>query len=327
MLQVLAAYLLDLVIGDPRKIPHPVVIIGKGIDLLEKYLRRWAAPLIGLKGSGVILTCIIVGSTYTVMWAITAGASRINEWLGLAVSIWFISTTLAVKGLSDAAMEIYTLLRNGDIAEARRKVGWIVGRDTGSLDEGEITRATVETVAENLADGIIAPLLFAFIGGAPLAMSYKAINTLDSMVGYKNDKYREFGWASARFDDFCNYIPARLTGFMLLITFVLLGKPARQALRVVMRDAPRHPSPNSGIPEAAVAGALGVRLGGLNYYGGVESLRAHMGDPLEALKKEHILYTVRIMRVASGLTVLVGVVLIYLINTALGHTPFGMGAL
>jgi adenosylcobinamide-phosphate synthase len=314
MLQVLAAYLLDLIIGDPRKIPHPVVIIGKGIDLLEKYLRRWAAPLIGLKAAGVVLTCVIVGSTCAIMWAITAGAARINGWLGLAVSVWFISTTLAVKGLGDAAMEIYTLLCNGDIVEARRKVGWIVGRDTGNLDEGEITRATVETVAENLSDGIIAPLFFAFIGGAPLAMAYKAVNTLDSMVGYKNDKYREFGWASARFDDFCNYIPARLTGFMLLITFVLLGKPVRQALQVVMRDAPRHPSPNSGIPEAAVAGALGIRLGGINYYGGVESCRAYMGDPREELGKEHILYTVRIMQVTSGLTVLLGSILIYLVR-------------
>ena len=327
MLQVLAAYLLDLVIGDPRKIPHPVVVIGKGIDCLEKYLRRWAAPLLGLKGSGVVLTCVIVGSTYAVMWVITAGAARINVWLELAVSIWFISTTLAVKGLSDAAMEIYTLLRDGDIVEARRKVGWIVGRDTGSLDEGEITRATVETVAENLADGIIAPLLFAFIGGAPLAMAYKAVNTLDSMVGYKNDKYLELGWASARFDDFCNYVPARVTGFVLLITFLLMGKPVWQVLRVVMRDASRHPSPNSGIPEAAVAGALGIRLGGVNYYGGVESCRAHMGDPKEDLGKDHILYTVRIMQVSSGLTVLLGGVLNYLISAALGSTPFWMGVL
>lgn len=314
MLQVLAAYLLDLIIGDPRKIPHPVVIIGKGISLTEKYLRRWAAPLIGLKASGVVLTCIIVGSTYAIMWAITTGATRISEWLGLAVSIWFISTTLAVKGLGDAAMEIYALLSNGDLTEARRKVGWIVGRDTGHLNEGEITRATVETVAENLADGVIAPLLFAFIGGAPLAMAYKAVNTLDSMVGYKNDKYRELGWASARFDDLCNYIPARLTGLMLLVTFVFLGKPVRQVLRVVLRDAPSHPSPNSGIPEAAVAGALGIRLGGINYYGGVESFRAHMGDPREELEKRHILSTVRIMRVASGLTVLLGAGLIYLIR-------------
>jgi len=314
MLQVIAAYLLDLIIGDPRKIPHPVVIIGKGIDLMEKYLRRWLVPLFGLKAAGVVLTCVIVGLTYVIMWVIAAEAARINGWLGLAVSIWFISTTVAVKGLGDAAMDIYVLLRNGDIPEARRKVGWIVGRDTGRLNEAEITRATVETVAENLTDGIIAPIFFAFIGGAPLAMAYKAVNTLDSMVGYKNEKYRELGWASARFDDLCNYIPARLTGFMLLLTFVLLGKPVRPVLRVVVRDAPRHPSPNSGIPEAAVAGALGVRLGGINCYGGIESFRAHMGDPLEDLGKEHILSTIRIMHITSGLTVLLGAVLIYFIR-------------
>lgn len=321
MLLVLAAYLLDLLIGDPGKIPHPVVIIGKGIDLAEKYLRRWAAPLIGLKAAGVMLTCVIVGSTYIIMWAITAGAARINDWLGLAVSVWFISTTLAVKGLGDAAMEIFSLLQDGNITEARRKVGWIVGRDTGHLDEGEITRATVETVAENIVDGIISPLVFAFIGGAPLAMAYKAVNTLDSMVGYKNDRYRELGWASARFDDLCNYIPARLTGFMLLLTFGLLGKPVGQVLRVIRRDAPRHPSPNSGIPEAAVAGALGIRLGGINVYGGVESFRAYMGDPLEALGMEHIRNTVRIMQVTSGLTVLLGAALVYLVSALLGHWP------
>lgn len=321
MLQVLAAYLLDLIIGDPRKIPHPVVIIGKGIDIMEKYLRRWAAPLLGLKASGVVLTCVIVGITYVLMWVITTGATRINGLLGLAVSIWFISTTLAVKGLGDAAIEIYNLLCNDDIAEARRKVGCIVGRDTSRLDEGEITRATVETVAENLADGIIAPLFFAFIGGAPLAMAYKAVNTLDSMVGYKNEKYRELGWASARFDDLCNYIPARLTGLMLLITFVLMGKPVRQVLMVVMRDASRHPSPNSGIPEAAVAGALGIRLGGSNYYGGVESFRAYMGNPGEDMRKDHILSTVRIMQVTSGLTVLLGAALVYWISNAFSRMP------
>lgn len=321
MLQVLAAYLLDLLIGDPGKIPHPVVIIGKGIDVAEKWLRRRVAPLIGLKAAGVILTCLIVSLTYGIMWVIAAGAARINVWLGLAVSIWFISTTLAVRGLGDAAMEIFSLLREGNIVEARRKVGWIVGRDTGHLDEGEITRATVETVAENIVDGIISPLCFAFIGGAPLAMAYKAVNTLDSMVGYKNDKYREFGWASARFDDLCNYIPARLTGFLLLLTFGLLGKPVGQVLRVIRRDAPRHPSPNSGIPEAAVAGALGIRLGGVNFYGGVESFRAHMGDPRVALGMEHIRNTVRIMRVTSGLTVVLGTVLVYLIGTILGRLP------
>ena len=313
MVQVVAGYLLDLVIGDPQKIPHPVVIIGKGIDILEKHLRKWIAPVTGLKFAGAILTISIVGLTYTIMWGIVAGATFINHWLGLLVSIWFVGSALAVKGLSDAAMEIYTLLVAGDLAKARQKVGWIVGRDTAHLDEGEITRATVETVAENIVDGIIAPLFYAFIGGAPLAMAYKAVNTLDSMVGYKNAKYRDFGTASARFDDLCNYIPARVTGIILLAVFLLRGKPIRQIIRIVRRDAVGHPSPNSGIPEALVAGALGVRLGGVNYYGGVESLRAYMGDPVNKLARNHIIETVRIMQITSGAAVLLGSAAVYLV--------------
>lgn len=306
MLHVALGFLLDLIIGDPRHIPHPVVIIGKGIDILENILRRFTAPFIGLKGSGVLLTIVIVTGTYSFMWLLLSGAYRLNYWLGTAASIWFLGTTLAVKSLAAAAREIFLLLDDNNMSEARKKVGWIVGRDTAHLDESEITRATVETVAENIVDGIIAPLFYGFIGGAPLAMAYKAVNTLDSMVGYRNEKYREFGWASARFDDICNYIPARLTGIILLITFCILGKPVKQAFDTIRRDAPKHPSPNSGIPEAAVAGALGVRLGGLNYYGGVESFRAYMGDPRESLAKKHIHETIKIMYWASCTAVLIG---------------------
>ncbi|PKM81829.1 MAG: cobalamin biosynthesis protein CobD [Firmicutes bacterium HGW-Firmicutes-14] len=314
MLQIFAAYVIDLIIGDPRHIPHPVVIIGKGIDAAEKVLRRFAAPVLGLKLSGLILTVIIVGVTYAAMRGIVKGAYRLDHWVGIITEIWFLSTTIAVKGLSSAAMEIYSLLDKGDLSEARRKVGWIVGRDTQSMDEGEITRATVETVSENIVDGIIAPLFYAFIGGVPLAMAYKAVNTLDSMVGYRNEKYMEFGWASAKFDDLCNLIPARVTGFILLITFLVTGRPVKNALKMIQRDACKHPSPNSGIPEAAMAGALGVRLGGLNYYGGVESFRAYMGDSVTGLKKAHILDTVRIMHVASVITLAAGAVVLYLIS-------------
>ena len=307
MIRVAAAYMVDLVVGDPRSIPHPVVIIGKGIDALEKYLRRWAAPLVGLRTAGVLLTVITVGLTYVAMWALIEGALLVHNWLGVIAAVWFLSTTIAVKGLGAAALDIYGELKAGRLQEARRKLGFIVGRDTANLDESEITRATVETVAENIVDGIVAPLFYAFIGGAPLAMAYKAVNTLDSMVGYRNDRYRDFGWASARFDDLCNYIPARITGFLLLAGFLLTGKPVSRALRVMFRDARRHPSPNSGIPEAAVAGALGVRLGGFNTYGGVKSFRAYMGDSTETLVGKHIIETVKIMRLTAALAVLAGV--------------------
>ncbi|HWI54929.1 MAG TPA: adenosylcobinamide-phosphate synthase CbiB [Desulfobacteria bacterium] len=314
---VVLGFLLDLVLGDPKFITHPVVLIGKAIDFLEKYLRKITGPVIGLRASGIFLTVIVVGGTYTLMWFVQTGAERLNQWFGLAVSIWFMGSTLAVKGLADAAGEIYRLLNAKSLSEARKKVGWIVGRDTAGLDESEITRATVETVAENIVDGIIAPLFYGFIGGVPLAMAYKAVNTLDSMVGYRNEKYRELGWASARFDDVCNYIPARLTGILLLLTFIILGKPAGEAYRIIRRDSGQHPSPNSGIPEAAVAGALGIRLGGFNYYGGVKSFRAFMGDTKETLSKEHIAETVKIMYTASFSAVLTGSLISLLVPSVL----------
>lgn len=314
---VVFGFLLDMIIGDPRFITHPVILIGKAIDFIEKYLRKITGPIIGLKASGVFLTIIIVGGTYSLMWSVQTGAERLNHWFGLAVGIWFMGSALAVKGLADAAKEIYRLLKAKNLPEARERVGWIVGRDTANLDESEITRATVETVAENIVDGIIAPLFYGFIGGVPLAMAYKAVNTLDSMVGYRNEKYREFGWASARFDDICNYIPARLTGILLLLTFILMGKQAGVAFRVIRRDSGQHPSPNSGIPEAGVAGAMGIRLGGVNFYGGVKAFRAYMGDPKEAISKEHIAETVKIMYTASFMAVLIGGLISFFTPSAL----------
>jgi len=303
------AFLIDLIVGDPRAIPHPVIIIGKGIDLAEKFLRRVAAPLVGLRVSGVLLALTIVGATYLLTWGLVYLAWQWNQWLGWVVSVWLLSTTLAVKCLRQAADEIYRLLRDGMLAEARKKVGWIVGRDTDRLEEPEIARATVETVAENIVDGIVAPLFFAFIGGLPLAMAYKAVNTLDSMVGYKNDKYLELGWFSARLDDVANYLPARITGLLMLAASAVAGKDTGRAYRTWRRDAGEHPSPNSGIPESVMAGALGIRLGGLNYYGGRESFRAYMGDPLAELNREHIRETIRIMYLTSFLAVAAGILI------------------
>lgn len=313
--QISLAFLLDLVVGDPRGIPHPVIIIGKGIDAAEKLLRRVAAPMVGLKASGALLTLLIVGATYFTAWGLIYITRQLSPWAGWAVTVWFLSTTLAVKCLKLAADEIYQLLSNGQLETARQKTGWIVGRDTAHLEEPEIVRATVETVAENIVDGIVAPLFYAFIGGLPLAMAYKAVNTLDSMVGYKNDKYLHFGSFSARLDDVANYIPARITGVLMLIAAVLAGRDAGRALRTWRRDAGDHPSPNSGIPESVVAGVLGIRLGGLNYYGGRESFRAYMGEPLMEIKKEHIRETTGIMMVTSVLAVVTGVLVTLAVKT------------
>lgn len=303
---VLLAFLLDLLVGDPAWIPHPVVLIGKAIEKLERLLRRVSQSPAALKIAGILTAITIVGASWGLTFLLVRWIFSINYWAGAVLSIWLISTTIAARGLSEAAGEIYILLQNGSLAEARRKVGMIVGRDTGQMESGAVIRASVETVAENIVDGVVAPLFYAFIGGAPLAMAYRAVNTLDSMLGYKNERYIDFGMASARLDDIANYIPARLTGLFLLAAAWILRMNSKGALQAVLRDAPGHPSPNSGIPEAAVAGALGVRLGGMNYYNGRGSFRAYMGKPLAPLEPGHIKQTVRLMYLSSSIAVLAG---------------------
>ncbi|GAA3402479.1 adenosylcobinamide-phosphate synthase CbiB [Paenibacillus hodogayensis] len=295
----LAAIALDWLVGDPRWPTHPVIWIGRLIARLERLLRagekRGAASPRRVRLTGVALTMLTVGAAFSVMTAIVLACSWVHPWLGYAVNTWFISTTLAVKGLKDAAMLVYRPLADNNLPDARKYVGYIVGRDTTQLDEPEIVRATVETVAENTVDAFVSPIVFALLGGAPLAMLYRAANTLDSMVGYKNANYMYFGWASARFDDVLNYIPARLTGLMIVIvSFFGKGLSAARALKSIRTFAALHPSPNSGIPESAAAGAIGIELGGVNRYGDVVSDRARMGWPLRERGRGDIVLTVRI---------------------------------
>lgn len=296
---IFIAYIVDLVVGDPRFLPHPVVIIGKYISRLEKIIRKVFQKEAQLKKAGMLLPLVIVGGTYLVVSLLIYGVGLIHDWLAIALEIWLISTTIAVKGLGEAGMEVYRHLKNNNLVEARRSLGMIVGRDTEHLDESEISRGTVETVAENIVDAIISPLFFAVIGGAPLAMAYRAINTLDSMVGYKNEKYSNLGWASARLDDVANFIPARLTVVALLFVVWIKAFNVRNALKTIIRDARKHPSPNSGFTEAGVAGALGIQLGGLNYYGGIASNRAKMGEPYRKIMADDIINTVRIMMLTA----------------------------
>ncbi|MGE6228815.1 adenosylcobinamide-phosphate synthase CbiB [Paenibacillus chitinolyticus] len=254
-----------------------------------------------LKRRGIVLAAAVMLAAFAAMTAVTAIAAAVHPWLGYAVTTWFISTTIAVKGLKDAARLVAVPLAAGDWAAARKYTGYIVGRDTKNLDEGELTRAVVETVAENTVDGVVSPLFYALIGGAPLAMLYRAANTLDSMVGYKNDRYVHFGWASARWDDVMNWIPARLTGILLILAAAAQPRmSALRAARAVGRFARLHPSPNSGIPESAVAGALGIELGGRNTYGTVVSERARMGWPLRPRNRGDIDGTVRLLYGATG---------------------------
>lgn len=297
---IVAAIAIDWLIGDPPWPPHPVILIGKLIRWLEERLMpsrmQPLLPPASQKRRGVALAVITVTISTIAVLAVVKLLGMLHPWLGYAANTWLISTTIAFKGLKDAGMEVYRPLARGDLGEARTKVGYIVGRDTGHLDEPEVTRAAVETVAENTVDAAVSPLVFALLGGAPLAMFYRAANTLDSMVGYKNDRYQSFGWASARLDDLLNLLPARLTILLLtLAAWLTPGLSACRALKAVGHFARLHPSPNSGYPESAVAGALGIMLGGMNSYGGVTSQRASMGWPLRSLERDDIPRTVGLL--------------------------------
>ncbi|MGG4451426.1 adenosylcobinamide-phosphate synthase CbiB [Brevibacillus porteri] len=308
-----AAYLIDRVVGDPRSLPHPVIIMGWWITRLERVIRSLVKEESHLKLAGVLFPLVIVGGSYAVVWLLLWGATFIHPVFAWILGAWLISTTIATKGLADAGMEIARYLVAGDMEAARRSLSMVVGRDTDKLDEPEVCRGAVETVAENIVDAIVSPLIFAAIGGAPLAMAYRAANTLDSMVGYKNEKYRNLGWASARFDDVLNYIPARLTALLLVAASWLQRLDWKQCWAMIRRDAHLHPSPNSGLPEAGVAGALGVQLGGLNYYQGVASNRAKMGDAKRPLQASDIVATIRLMYLVSLLCLLVSVMISILI--------------
>ncbi|WP_245712495.1 adenosylcobinamide-phosphate synthase CbiB [Anaerobacillus alkalilacustris] len=285
LLIVVAGVIVDLVIGDPRWLPHPVIQIGKLISALEKRCNQGGKRRL----KGVMLTAVVITIVFVVTFLVVRFAYQLHFFVGVLVEVYFISTTIAIKGLRTAGLEVYIPLSQGNLKEARTKLSMIVGRDTKDLSESEVVRGTVETIAENTVDGITAPLFWAMIGGAPLAMVYRAINTLDSMVGYKNERYKEFGWASAKTDDIANWLPARLTAFsMITASFFIKGSKIKHGLKITLRDARKHPSPNSGWPEAMVAGLIGVQLGGVNYYHGQKSVRATMGDPLMRLMSNHI---------------------------------------
>ncbi|MFD1179023.1 adenosylcobinamide-phosphate synthase CbiB [Paenibacillus puldeungensis] len=303
-----AAYALDRLLGDPRWLPHPVIGMGKAIRALEAAIRRLVPPR-RYRAAGVLLPLLIAGGSFVLTWAVLRLLAQVSPWLAAFAEAALIWTTIAAKGLRDAGMDVYGRLKAGDLPGARRSLGMIVGRDTAHLAAPEITRGAVETVAENIVDAVVSPLFFALLGGAPLAVAYRAINTLDSMVGYKNDKYIDLGWASARLDDIANYIPARLTALLLVAAAWALRFDAGRAWKTVRRDASSHPSPNSGYPESAVAGALGIRLGGENSYHGVTSFRAYMGDKSRELEAEDIPCTAKLMFWVANVFVLLATVL------------------
>ena len=287
---LLPAILLDLILGDPHWMPHPVRWMGAMIAGLENVLRGLLPKTpVGERLGGVLMALLVggafCGGSALLLWAL----ALISPWLAWGVEVWLTYQLLAARALERESMAVYPCLVSGDLPAARTAVSRIVGRDTQSLDEAGVAKAAVETVAENTCDGVVAPLIFLWLGGLPLGMLYKAVSTMDSMVGYRNARYQFFGWAGARLDDLFNLIPARLAGLsMCLAAAVLPGYSGRGALRVFLRDRKQHKSPNSAHTEAACAGALGIQLAGDASYGGKLVKKPTLGDQLRPVEPQDI---------------------------------------
>ena len=306
-LAVLGGFVLDTLFGDPAWLPHPVVLMGKVISALEKRLRARLpkTPQGELLGGGIMAFCLPVG-TFVCTGLVCLGAAKLSPWLGLAVQMFWCGQALAAKGLMQESTNVYYELVKDDLPAARKAVSRIVGRDTEALTAEGVTKAAVETVAENASDGVIAPLLYMLLGGAPLALTYKAINTMDSMLGYKNEKYLYFGRAAAKLDDVANYIPSRLAALLWIMAAAFTRNDAKGAWRIWRRDRRNHASPNSAQTESACAGALGVQLAGPAYYFGEYYPKPTIGDPLRPIEPEDILRADRMMYVASGFALAFG---------------------
>ena len=299
---VLGGFVLDAVFGDPAWLPHPVVYMGKAISALEKGLRARLpkTPEGELWGGRILAFCLPVG-TFALTCLVCMGAAALHPLLGLAVQMFWCGQALAAKGLVQESMNVYRELTKSDLPAARTAVSRIVGRDTQALTAEGVTKAAVETVAENASDGVIAPLLYMLLGGAPLALTYKAINTMDSMVGYKNERYLYFGRAAAKLDDAANYLPARMAALLLAGAAALTGQDARGALRIWRRDRRSHASPNSAQTEAVMAGALGVQLAGPASYFGKLYEKPTIGDALRPVEPGDILRANRMLYAAGTL--------------------------
>ena len=318
---VLCGFLLDCLLGDPEKMPPPVIWMGKAISRLEKWLRRRLPQTPeGERTGGRILaftlpvgTLLISGGLCWLFW-------WIHPLLGLALQILWCWQALAMRCLAKESRNVYRRLKTEGLEAGRNAVARIVGRDTAQLSEQGVIKATVETVAENFSDGVLAPLLYMLIGGAPLALAYKSINTMDSMVGYKNDKYLHFGRAAAKLDDVANYIPSRISALLWIVASPLAGGNLKNAWKIWRRDRRNHASPNSAQTESACAGSLGIQLAGPACYFGKRMEKPYIGDAVREIEPEDILRTNRIMIAAS----VVGVILGLAIHTAIVFSLFGL---
>lgn len=304
---ILCGFLLDLLLADPAWMPHPVVFMGRIISALERGLRAILpkTPRGELWG-GVILAAALPLGTLVVSGGVCLLADRIHPVLGFLVQTLWCWQALALRGLSTESGKVRAELEKGDLPAARRAVGRIVGRDTAALTAEGVTKAAVETVAENFSDGVAAPLFYMLIGGAPLALVYKSINTMDSMVGYKNDRYLYFGRGAAKLDDGANYLPARIAALFWIAAAFVTGHDGRGAWRIWRRDRRNHASPNSAQTESACAGALGVQLAGPAFYFGEKYDKPTIGDPLRPVEPKDIARTNRMLYAAAGLALLAG---------------------
>lgn len=297
-------YLLDALLGDPYWLYHPVRIIGKMISVGEKVTRRlFSKSNGGLVAAGAVMAVFVVGLSFFIPALILHFCARLSPALAFILETFWIYQILAGKCLQVEAKKVFRALKAGDVRKARRLLSYLVGRDTKKLEAQDITRATVETVAENTTDGMIAPLIFIAIGGAPLGFAYKAVNTMDSMVGYKNDKYRMFGKVPARLDDVVNFIPARIAGLLMILGAFLCGYNGRGAAKIFWRDRRKHLSPNSAQTESACAGALGLMLGGTHSYFGKPVEKPTIGDGENEPAAVHILDACLLMALTAFLAV------------------------
>lgn len=307
MKELTIGFLLDLLIGDPQNPFHPIRFIGKLCNSLEKFFRKMLSKY--LKIAGLLTWIFSVAIVYTISFLILKISFNINYILGIVISGIMIYFTISAKALKVEGLKVIKFLLKDDLEGARKQLSYIVGRDTNSLDKEGILRAVVETIAENMSDGVVAPLFYAGLFGAPFAFVYKAVNTMDSIFGYKNDKYKDFGYFPAKLDDIFNYIPARLTGYLIILSSYILKLDYKNSYKIYSRDKYNHSSPNSAHPEAAVAGALGLKLGGANYYFGKLVEKPTIGDNIKNIDISDVYKTNNILYLVTTLSYLVAVVL------------------
>lgn len=302
LIVLLAASILDWLIGDPWGFPHPVQVMGWAIATCTKFILKNIKSALGQKLAGICLALGLMGASAAIGWGLVHLADKLNHWIGLGLQSILLASCLAGRSLRDAAIAVLKPLQHSDLAKARTELSLYVGRDTESLDAPEILRAVLETVAENTTDGVIAPLFFGILGGVPLAIAYKAASTLDSMIGYKEAPYTDLGWFSAKFEDVLSWLPCRYT---VLSLSLLSGDPLK-VWRICARDAAKDASPNSGWSEAAFAATLDVQLGGVNTYKGLVKFKPLLGDRIQPITPEAIAKALKLMRLSFLNLLLIG---------------------